>query len=120
MIYSIGLLQCRFFGSKIKWGEIDSLVYYPNGYIILRVDKRGFSFLNGLYFNDLMARRFRSQLPVIILSPGLEKKDELTLLRKVGVFSPYLVVSDTAKPPNMGVQGATLRCNTNITAQGYE
>jgi hypothetical protein len=73
-------ISCKywgFFGSKVKWEEIDSLVYYPNGYVILRVDKRGFSFLNGLYFNDLMARMFRSQLPVIIFSPGLEKRDEL-------------------------------------------
>lgn len=67
----------EFFGSKINWDEIDSLVYYTNGNIILLIDKRGFPLFNGLYFNDLLAKRFRSHLPIIILSPGLEKREEI-------------------------------------------
>src|SRR5688572_25941872 len=35
-----------FVNCKVKWEEIDSLVYYPNGYIILRIDKRGLSIFN--------------------------------------------------------------------------
>jgi len=35
----------------------------------------------------------------------------IVLQRKVGIFSLYLVVRNRANPPNMGVQGATLRCN---------
>lgn len=67
----------EFFGCKVKWNEIDSLAYYPNGNIILRVDKRGLPLFNGLYFNELFAKRARSQLPIIILSPGLERRDEV-------------------------------------------
>jgi hypothetical protein len=66
-----------FFGSKVKWEEIDSLIYYPNGYIILRIDKRGLSIFNGLYFNDLQGKLLKSQLPILVFSPGLEKREEI-------------------------------------------
>jgi len=66
-----------FFGAKVKWEEIDSLVYYPNNYILLRIDKRGFPLLNGLYFNQLQAGPVKSQLPILIFSPGLQNRDEI-------------------------------------------
>jgi hypothetical protein len=66
-----------FWGSNVKWEEIDSLVYYPNGYIILRIDKRGLSIFNGLYFNDLQGKVLKSQLPILVFSPGLEKREEI-------------------------------------------
>lgn len=66
-----------FFGSKVKWEEVDSLIYYPNGYIILRIDKRGLSIFNGLYFNDLQGKVLKSQLPILVFSPGLEKREEI-------------------------------------------
>jgi hypothetical protein len=64
-------------GSKVKWNEIGGLVYYPNGYVVLRVDKYGLPFLNGQYFNMMRARFIDSQLPILIFSPGLEKREEL-------------------------------------------
>ena len=66
-----------FFGSKVRWNEIDSLVYYPNGYVVLRIDKRGLPIFTGLYFNKLQAGFIKSQLPILIFSPGLEKRKEL-------------------------------------------
>jgi hypothetical protein len=66
-----------FWGSKVKWNEIDSLVYYPNGYIVMRLDKRGLSIFNGLYFNDLQGKVLKSQLPILVLSPGLENREEM-------------------------------------------
>ena len=65
------------FGSKVKWGEIDSLVYYSNGYVVLRIDKRGLSIFNGLYFNDLQGKVLKSQLPILVFSPGLETREEI-------------------------------------------
>jgi hypothetical protein len=67
----------EFFGYKVLWDEIESLVYYPNGYVVLQVNKRGIPLFNGLYFNALIARFFRSYLPVIIMSPGLRKRNEI-------------------------------------------
>ena len=64
-------------GSMVKWDEIESLVYYPNGYVVLRINKLGLPFFNGQYFNLLHARVIGSQLPILIFSPGLEKKEEI-------------------------------------------
>lgn len=66
-----------FWGTKVKWDEIDSLVYYPNGYVVMRLDKRGFPAFNGLYFNALQGKFVKSQLPILVLSPGLENREEM-------------------------------------------
>ncbi len=80
----------EFFGCRVKWEEIDSLAYYSNGYIALRVDKRGLPILNGTYFYRLQGRIAKSRLPTIILSPGLQKRDEIiTEIMKKG--SPRII-----------------------------
>ncbi|HNE05006.1 MAG TPA: hypothetical protein PKJ84_06335 [Anaerolineales bacterium] len=67
----------EFLTCKAKWDEIESIIYYPNNYIVLRIDKRGLPMLNGLYFNSLQSKFLKSQLPILVLSPGLEKRDEV-------------------------------------------
>lgn len=67
----------EFFSVNIKWDEIESVVHYPNGYVILRVDKKGLPLINGLYFYSLQGKILRSKLPTIVLSPWLQKKEEL-------------------------------------------
>jgi hypothetical protein len=80
----------EFINCRVKWEEVESLAYYPNGYIVLRIEKRGLPILNGLYFYSLQARILRTRLPVVILSPGLEKRNELIeeILKKA---SPRIV-----------------------------
>jgi len=87
-----GLNFCywTFFNCKVKWQEIDSLIYYQNGYIILRIDKRGLSIFNGLYFNSLQARFIRSQLPILVFSPGLENRNEI-IKEILGKGTPRIV-----------------------------
>jgi len=65
------------FSVNLTWDEIDSVVYYPNGYIILRTDKKGIALFNGLYFYSLQAKILRSRLPTVVLSPWLEKRNEI-------------------------------------------
>jgi len=62
-------------GRNVKWEEIDSLVYYPNGYIIIRIAKT-LAIFRGLYFNILLAKFVRSNLPILILSPSFENRDK--------------------------------------------
>ena len=65
------------FSTFIKWDEIESVIHYPNRYIVLKIDKKGFSLFNGTYFFSLLGKFLKSKLPVVIFSPWLEKGNEI-------------------------------------------
>jgi len=61
----------------IKWDEIESLVYFRNGYAALILQKRGFILLNGLYYNKLYGMIVRAFDPVIFVAPNILDQSEL-------------------------------------------
>ena len=64
-----------FFRKKIKWDDVESIVYYPNGYVILKINRTGFPF-TGLYYYQLMGMRLKVRKPVIVLAPGFEEREK--------------------------------------------
>ena len=61
----------------IKWDEVESLVYFRNGYAALILQKRGFILLNGLYYNKLYGMIVRAFDPVIFVAPNILDQSEL-------------------------------------------
>jgi len=75
-ILPIGLkYKSIIFSGLIKWSEIGSLVALPYDLIGVVINRRGFYFLNGLYFNKFYALIFRYQDPILLFAPGLENRE---------------------------------------------
>jgi len=73
-----GLLQV-FFGGLIQigitWDEIDGLLLLPRNYVAIRINRSGLPIFNGLFFNAIVGRLVRSDMPAILIAPGLEKRE---------------------------------------------
>ena len=87
--------------------------YYPESGVLATPKTRRFA-LQGLNSPAVSPSIFVFGRKSSMLSDKL-----LVLQRKVGIFSLYLVVRSRANPPDMGVQGATLRCNTSGLLDKY-
>lgn len=61
----------------IKWDEVESLVYFRNGYAALILQKKVLSVLNGLYYNKLYGMIVRAFDPVIFIAPNILEQSEL-------------------------------------------
>ncbi len=78
----------------IKWDEIESLVYFRNGYAALILQKRGFILLNGLYYNKLYGMIVRAFDPVIFIAPNISSQPELLAAlseRKIRIVREKLI-----------------------------
>jgi hypothetical protein len=62
---------------KVNWSEIKEVVYLQRGVVALGVSRPGWSLFNGLFYNRLYGYLFGIKTPIILLSPGMEKKDEV-------------------------------------------
>jgi hypothetical protein len=67
-----------FFNKTIAWKEISSIIElkFPKGYSALILSRNGFFLLNGLFLNWLYGVLFRLYKPILLISGGLEDKDE--------------------------------------------
>ncbi len=88
-------LVCRvlFFQGLIVWNEIDRIIQLPNDYVALAINRRGLSFLNGLYFNRLHGLLIHKQEPVLLIAPGLDDHDPI--LREIATRIRARVMQET-------------------------
>ncbi len=61
----------------IKWSEIESVEQIKSEVIRIAIKRDGFSFLNGLYLQRIVGWYMHHEYPLLLLSPGLEGRDEL-------------------------------------------
>jgi hypothetical protein len=61
----------------IKWEEMEDILFLRNGFIALGISRPGVSLFNGLYLNKLYSHIIKYDQPILFLSPGLEKKEEI-------------------------------------------
>jgi len=74
----------------VKWSEISNLVEIKNGTILVLVNRKSSPLFNGLLFQRFTGMVLGYKHPAILLSPGLEQRDEV--LKEV---MTQLVVSKT-------------------------
>lgn len=67
----------KFIRSFLKWSEIDGVVPLKKGYKALKISRKGFVLINGLYSNQIYGAVVKVKKPVILLSPKLENIDHL-------------------------------------------
>jgi hypothetical protein len=78
----------------IKWSEIESVEQIKYEMIRIAIKRDGLSYFNGLFFQRIIGWYMRHEYPVLLLSPGLEGRDEIvqeillhSIVRKVRVAS---------------------------------
>lgn len=63
--------------SLIKWSEIESVSQMKFDVIRIAIKRDGFVLFNGLLFQRFIGSYMRHEYPLLLLSNGLEKRDEI-------------------------------------------
>ena len=64
-------IQCKrmYFYISLKWREMDNMIELKNGMMALTIKRKGWSLLNGLFFEWLTSKALRQKHPVILFTP---------------------------------------------------
>ncbi|WKZ50324.1 MAG: hypothetical protein QY329_12770 [Anaerolineales bacterium] len=61
----------------IRWGEMESVVQMKHEIIRIAIKRSGFFIFNGLFFQGFIGLFLQHEYPLLLLSPGLDRRDEI-------------------------------------------
>lgn len=71
-------IRCKrmYFYKSVKWSDMDNMVEFKNGTMVLSINRKGWPLLNGLFFEWLTGKALRQKFPVILFSPEFFGSDK--------------------------------------------
>ena len=71
-------IRCKrmYFYKSVKWSDMDNMVEFKNGTMVLSIKRKGWPLLNGLFFEWLTGKALRQKFPVILFTPEFFGSDK--------------------------------------------